>query len=145
MPYSSSWEPPGRPRNWPGSWPSNRPRWTPPAESARHAGDAALLDALTGQVTQARTALNAYDELDALCREQKQAQDAAQQAGALAAKRRTQLDALDASLAAADTALAVLVDAPTRQLALQNQAAHLEARSTALDALALPRRRCPAG
>lgn len=94
------------------------------------------LDALTGQVTQARTALTAYDELDALCREQKQAQDAAQLAGALAAKRRTQLEALDASLAAADTALAVLVDAPTRQLALQNQAAQLEARSTALDALA---------
>ena len=93
------------------------------AESARHAGDAARLDALTGQVTQARTALTAYDELDALCREQKQAQDAAQLAGALAAKRRTQLEALDASLAAADTALAVLVDAPTRQLALQNQAA----------------------
>ena len=106
------------------------------AESARHAGDAARLDALTGQVTQARTALTAYDELDALCREQKQAQDAAQLAGALAAKRRTQLEALDASLAAADTALAVLVDAPTRQLALQNQAAQLEARSTALDALA---------
>ena len=106
------------------------------AESARHAGDAARLDALTGQVTQARTALTAYDELDALCREQKQAQDAAQLAGALAAKRRTQLEALDASLAVADTALAVLVDAPTRQLALQNQAAQLEARSTALDALA---------
>ena len=106
------------------------------AESARHADDAARLDALTGQVTQARTALTAYDELDALCREQKQAQDAAQLAGALAAKRRTQLEALDTSLAAADTALAVLVDAPTRQLALQNQAAQLEARSTALDALA---------
>ena len=106
------------------------------AESARHADDVARLDALTGQVTQARTALTAYDELDALCREQKQAQDAAQLAGALAAKRRTQLEALDASLAAADTALAVLVDAPTRQLALQNQAAQLEARSTALDALA---------
>ena len=56
------------------------------AESARHADDAARLDALTGQVTQARTALTAYDELDALCREQKQAQDAAQLAGALAAK-----------------------------------------------------------
>ena len=106
------------------------------AETARHADDAARLDALTGQVTQARTALTAYDELDALCREQKQAQDAAQLAGALAAKRRTQLEALDASLAAADTALAVLVDAPTRQLALQNQAAQLDARSTALDALA---------
>ena len=106
------------------------------AESARHADDVARLDALTGQVTQARTTLTAYDELDALCREQKQAQDAAQLAGALAAKRRTQLEALDASLAAADTALAVLVDAPTRQLALQNQAAQLEAHSTALDALA---------
>ena len=102
------------------------------AESARHADDAARLDALTGQVTQARTALTAYDELDALCREQKQAQDAAQLAGALAAKRRTQLEALDASLAAADTALAVLVDAPTRQLALQNQAAQLEARIRSL-------------
>ena len=32
------------------------------AESARHAGDAARLDALTGQVTQARTALTAYEE-----------------------------------------------------------------------------------
>ena len=84
------------------------------AESARHADDVARLDALTGQVTQARTTLTAYDELDALCREQKQAQDAAQLAGALAAKRRTQLEALDASLAAADTALAVLVDAPTQ-------------------------------
>ena len=115
------------------------------AESARHADDAARLDALTGQVTQARTALTAYDELDALCREQKQAQDAAQLAGALAAKRRTQLEALDASLAAADTALAVLVDAPTRQLALQNQAAQLEARSTALDALAQRLADRPAG
>ena len=106
-------------------------------DAARPALDAAKAEsALTGQVTQARTALTAYDELDALCREQKQAQDAAQLAGALAAKRRTQLEALDASLAAAGTALAVLVDAPTRQLALQNQAAQLEARSTALDALA---------
>lgn len=70
----------------------------PKLRAPRHAGDAARLDALTGQVTQARTALNAYDELDALCREQKQAQDAAQLAGALAAKRRTQLEALDAAL-----------------------------------------------
>ena len=106
------------------------------AESARHAGDAARLDALTGQVTQARTALTAYDEVDELCREQKQAQDTAQLAGAQAAKRRTQLAALDAALADTDTALAALEDTPTRQLALQNQAAQLEARGTALSTLA---------
>ena len=105
------------------------------AESARHAGDAARLDALTGQVTQARTALTAYDELDKLCREQKQAQGSAQLAGAQAAKRRTQLAALDAALADTDTALAALEDAPTRQLALQNQAAQLETRGTALSTL----------
>ena len=106
------------------------------AESARHAGDAARLDALTGEITQARAALAAYDELDALRREQQQAQDAAQLAGAQAAKRRSQLTALDADLAAADTALAALTDAPTRQLALQNQSTQLAARATALHTLA---------
>ena len=33
------------------------------AESARHAGDAAQLDLLAGQATQAKAALAAYDEI----------------------------------------------------------------------------------
>ena len=39
------------------------------AEAGRHAGDAAQLDALTAQVTQAQSALAAYDALDTLCRQ----------------------------------------------------------------------------
>ena len=54
------------------------------AESTRHAGDAAQLDVLAGQVTQAQTALAAYDELDALCHQQQAARDAAQLAAAKA-------------------------------------------------------------
>ncbi len=105
------------------------------AESARHAGDAAQLDVLTSQVTQAQTALAAYDELDKLCREQKQASDAAQLARAQAAKKRTQLTALDAELAAAEQELNALADAPTRKLTFENQKKELAQRSTALSTL----------
>ena len=105
------------------------------AESARHTGDAARLDALTGQVTQARAALSAYNELDRLCREHRQAGDAAQLARAQAAKRRTQLAALDTELAAAEKELDALADAPTRQLALENQKKELAQRSAALSTL----------
>ncbi len=105
------------------------------AESARHAGDAAQLDTLAGQVTQARTALSAYDELDKLCREQKQASDAAQLARARAAKKRTQLAVLDAELAAAEQELAGLENAPTRKLTLENQKKELAQRGTALSTL----------
>ena len=105
------------------------------AESARHTEDAARLDELAGQVTQAQTALAAYDELDSLCREHAQAGAAAQLARAQAAKRRTQLAALDAELTAAEKELTVLADAPTRQLTLETQEKELAQRSTALSAL----------
>ena len=105
------------------------------AESARHTEDAARLDELAGQVTQAQTALAAYDELDNLCREHAQAGAAAQLARAQAAKRRTQLAALDAELTAAEKELTVLADAPTRQLTLETQEKELAQRSTALSAL----------
>ena len=75
------------------------------AEAGRHAGDAAQLDALTAQVTQAQSALAAYDALDTLCRQQTEARDAARLAAAQAHKRRTQLDSLNAALAAAETEL----------------------------------------
>lgn len=102
------------------------------AEAGRHAGDAAQLDALTAQVTQAQSALAAYDTLDALCRQQTEAQDAARLAAAQAHKRRTQLDSLNAALAAAETELAALADADTRLLALQTRSAQLAQRGEAL-------------
>ena len=102
------------------------------AESDRHAGDAAQLDALTAQVTQAQSALAAYDALDTLCRQQTEARDAARLAAAQAHKRRTQLDSLNAALAAAETELSALADADTRLLALQNRSAQLTQRGEAL-------------
>ena len=102
------------------------------AEADRHAGDAAQLDALTAQVTQAQSALAAYDALDALCRQQTEAQDAARLAAAQAHKRRTQLDSLNAALAAAEAELAALADADTRLLALQTRSAQLAQRGEAL-------------
>ena len=102
------------------------------AEAGRHAGDAAQLDALPAQVTQAQSALAAYDALDTLCRQQTEARDAARLAAAQAHKRRTQLDSLNAALAAAETELAALADADTRLLALQNRSAQLTQRGEAL-------------
>ena len=105
------------------------------AEADRHAGDAAQLDALTAQVTQAQSALAAYDALDTLCRQQTEAWDAARLAAAQAHKRRTQLDSLNAALAAAETELAALADADTRLLALQTRSAQLAQRGEALTKL----------
>ena len=102
------------------------------AEADRHAGDAAQLDALTAQVTQAQSALAAYDALDTLCRQQTEARDAARLAAAQAQKRRTQLDSLNAALTAAEAELAALADADTRLLALQNRSAQLTQRGEAL-------------
>ena len=102
------------------------------AEADRHAGDAVQLDALTAQVTQAQSALAACDALDAVCRQQTEARDAARLAAAQAQKRRTQLDSLNAALAAAETELAALADADTRLLALQNRSAQLTQRGEAL-------------
>ena len=102
------------------------------AEADRHAGDAAQLDALTVQVTQAQSALAAYDVLDALCRQQTEARDTARLAAAQAHKRRTQLDSLNAALAAAETELSALADADTRLLALQNHSTQLCQRGEAL-------------
>ena len=105
------------------------------AEADRHAGDAAQLDALTAQVTQAQSALAAYDALDTLCRQQTEAQDAARLAAAQAHKRRTQLDSLNAALAAAETELAALANADTRLLALQTRSAQLTQHGEALTKL----------
>ena len=105
------------------------------AEADRHAGDAAQLDALTAQVTQAQSALAAYNALDTLCRQQTAARNAARLAAAQAQKRRTQLDSLNAALAAAEAELAALADADTRLLTLQNRSAQLAQRGEALTKL----------
>ena len=102
------------------------------AEADRHAGDAAQLDVLTAQVTQAQSALAAYDVLDSLCRQQTEARDAARLAAAQAQKRRTQLDSLNAALAAAETELSALADADTRLLTLQTHSTQLAQRGEAL-------------
>ena len=102
------------------------------AEADRHAGDAAQLDALTAQVTQAQSALAAYDALDAVCRQQTEARDAARLAAAQAQKRRAQLDSLNAALTAAETDLAALADADTRLLTLQTRSAQLAQHGEAL-------------
>ena len=105
------------------------------AESARHTGDAARLDALTAQLTQAQTALDAYDALDAVCKEQQRAEDAARLARAQAAKRRTQLAELDSVLANVEKELAALADAPTRKLVLETRQQQLSDQETALATL----------
>ena len=105
------------------------------AESARHAGDAAQLDLLAGQATQAKAALAAYDELERLCRQQGTARDAAQLARAQAAQKRAQLEELAAKLAADEQELDALADASTRRLALETQEKELAQRSTALSTL----------
>ena len=105
------------------------------AESARHAGDAAQLDLLAGQATQAKAALAAYDELERLCRQQGAARDAAQLARAQAAQKRAQLEELAAKLAADEQELDALADASTRRLALETQEKELAQRGTALSTL----------
>ena len=102
------------------------------AEADRHAGDAAQLDTLTAQVTQAQSALAAYDALDALCRQQTEARDSAQLAAAQAHKRRTQLDSLNVAIAAAEAELSALADADTQLLTLQTRSAQLAQRGEAL-------------
>ena len=105
------------------------------AESARHAGDAAQLDLLAGQATQAKAALAAYDELERLCRQQGTARDAAQLARAQAAQKRAQLEELAAKLAADEQELDALADASTRRLSLETKEKELAQRGTALSTL----------
>ena len=105
------------------------------AESARHAGDAAQLDLLAGQATQAKAALAAYDELERLCCQQGTARDAAQLARAQAAQKRAQLEELAAKLAADEQELDALADASTRRLALETKEKELAQRGTALSTL----------
>jgi len=105
------------------------------AESVRHAGDAAQLDLLAGQATQAKASLAAYDELERLCRQQGTARDAAQLARAQAAQKRAQLEELAAKLAADEQELDALVDASTRRLELETQEKELAQRGTALSTL----------
>ena len=106
------------------------------ADAARHAGDAAALDALTAQLERARAGLDACDALDKLCRAQTAARSEADLEQAKARKARAQLTALDAELAALDAEAAALGDPETRNVALTAQAEHLTRRETALTALA---------
>ena len=106
------------------------------ADAARHAGDAAALDALTAQLERARAGLDACDALDKLCRAQTAARSEADLEQAKARKARAQLTALDAELAALDAEAAALGDPETRNVALTAQAEQLARRETALTALA---------
>ena len=106
------------------------------ADAARHAGDAAALDALTAQLERARAGLDACDALDKLCRAQTAARSEADLEQAKARKARAQLTALDAELAALDAEASALGDPETRNVALTAQTEQLARRETALTALA---------
>ena len=106
------------------------------ADAARHAGDAAALDALTAQLERTRAGLDACDALDKLCRAQTAARSEADLEQAKARKARAQLTALDAELAALDAEAAALGDPETRNVALTAQAEQLARREAALTALA---------
>lgn len=100
-----------------------------------HADTPARLDRLTAMIERQTAALADYDTLEQLCRDQANAQNAAQLAQAKARSIRTQLVKLDAELASAETELAGLEDVQTRLLALQTEQQQHNARQTALRAL----------
>ena len=104
-------------------------------DAAAHAGDAGLLEELAGQISQAHTALAAYEEVEGLCRRRNAARDAAQLAAAEARKKRGELEQLNAALAAAETELTGLGDADARLVTAQNQAEQLQLRAAGLKTL----------
>ena len=104
--------------------------------AARHAGDAAQLDALTAQLERAKASLAACDALDKLCAEQSAAQTQADLEQAKARRARTQLTTLDTELSQTEAALAALGDPDARKEALHIQHQQLTQREQALAALA---------
>ena len=106
------------------------------AEAARHAGDAAALDALAGKLERARSDLAAFDGLDSLEKRLSAARDAAALENARAEKRRAALGQLDGELTALEQSLAALGGAEAENVSLEARAEQLARRETALAQLA---------
>ena len=106
------------------------------AEAARHAGDAAALDALAGKLERAKADLAAFDGLDSLEKKLSAARDAAALENARAEKRRAALGQLDGELTALEQSLAALGGAEAENVSLEARAEQLTRRETALAQLA---------
>ena len=106
------------------------------AEAARHAGDAAALDALAGKLERAKSNLAAFDGLDSLEKKLSAARDAAALENARAEKRRAALGQLDGELTALEQSLAALGGAEAENVSLKARAEQLARRETALAQLA---------
>ena len=113
-----------------------RPVLDAAAEAARHAGDAAALDALAGKLERAKADLAAFDGLDGLEKKLSAARDAAALENARAEKRRAALGQLDGELTVLEQSLAALGGAEAEKVSLEARAEQLARRETALAQLA---------
>ena len=102
------------------------------AEMERHAGDAAALDALTGQIANAETDLARYDKLEELLRQETEARGKAQQEQRKAQTHREALAALDKTLAALREEQDGLANAEAERVKLETQSKELTQRGKAL-------------
>ena len=102
------------------------------AEMERHAGDAAALDALTGQIANAETDLARYDKLEELLRQETEARGKAKQEQRKAQTHREALAALDKTLAALREEQGTLANAEAERVKLETQSKELTQRGKAL-------------
>ena len=102
------------------------------AEMERHAGDAAALDALTGQIANAETDLARYDKLEELLRQETEARGKAKQEQSKAQTHREALAALDKTLAALREEQGTLANAEAERVKLETQNKELTQRGKAL-------------
>ncbi len=101
-------------------------------EMERHAGDAAALDALTGQIANAETDLARYDKLEELLRQETEARGKARQEQSKAQTHREALAALDKTLAALREEQDGLANAEAERVKLETQSRELTQRGKAL-------------
>ena len=102
------------------------------AEMECHAGDAAALDALTGQIANAETDLARYDKLEELLRQETEARGKAKQEQTKAQTHREALAALDKTLAALREEQGTLANAEAERVKLETQSKELTQRGKAL-------------
>ena len=102
------------------------------AEMERHAGDAAALDALTGQIANAETDLARYNKLEELLRQETEARGKAKQEQRKAQTHREALAALDKTLAALREEQSTLANAEAERVKLETQSKELTQRGKAL-------------
>ena len=107
-------------------------RDTARTEMERHAGDAAALDALTGQIANAETDLARYDKLEELLRQETEARGKARQEQSKAQTHREALAALDKTLAALREEQDGLANAEAERVKLETQSRELTQRGKAL-------------